>query len=212
MISVERAATTIAWICLGLGLVGCSRKSESSASANPRAAASVAAPARPSSANATSKSGAAATMKWPLPHDCDIVACTVGPGEPGVRCGPSGPCGNPCPAGMAPEASGGYCARRCRTAADCGGDPCTAEGVCDRWPREKPTCDAPEFCELSGGRGMGVRCGSGPCVPSCKKGLVLTGGTHCAKPCKSNADCPGGECDEVCGPLCPSEGCPYRWE
>jgi len=60
----------------------------------------------------------------------------------------------------------------------------------------------------------GFRCKpSDPCRNTCKKGLVLFGGTHCAKPCKNAADCPGGSCDNgVCGPLCPSEGCPYRWE
>ena len=70
-----------------------------------------------------------------------------------------------------------------------------------------------ESCNLPGG-GNGFRCkGAKKCGPACKRGLVLTGGTHCAKPCKSNAQCPGGECGEgTCGPLCPSEGCPYLWE
>ncbi|MCC6524340.1 MAG: hypothetical protein IT373_16900 [Polyangiaceae bacterium] len=149
---------------------------------------------------------------WPLPSDCEVQSCRLADGTPGVRCGASGACGNPCGAGRAPEKNGSYCSKRCQADGDCPGGKCAPEGVCDFWAKPL-ACDSYEFCDLPGGV-MGGRCKpSDPCQSPCKKGLVLTGGTHCAKPCKVPADCPGGECsDGVCTPLCPAEGCPYLWE
>lgn len=158
-------------------------------------------------------SPASASLRtWPV-RDCDNAApCRMPSGDPGMRCSASEACFNPCPAGMGPEKDGTFCAKICKSASDCAGDRCSPEGTCDRWPAPL-ACDAPEFCAMPGDFG-GFRCKpSDPCTSSCKKGLALYGGTHCAKPCKSAADCPGGSCDSgVCGPLCPSEGCPYRWE
>jgi hypothetical protein len=112
---------------------------------------------------------------------------------------------------MGPEKEGMFCAARCRTPADCGGDRCSPDGLCDRWPRPLG-CDSPELCDAGGSAGF--RCSAKErCQPACKRGLVLYGGTHCAKPCKGDAECPGGWCEtDICVPLCPSEGCPYRWE
>jgi hypothetical protein len=148
---------------------------------------------------------------WPLPPDCEIRTCQLPDGSPGVRCTAAEPCGNPCPAGMAPERNGMNCARRCGPGG-CRGGTCNSEGICDRWP--KPLrCEAPEMCRTPD-RLDGLRCeAADPCTVPCKPGLILYGGTHCAKPCRAMADCPGGECSAgVCGPLCPTEGCPYRWE
>jgi len=150
---------------------------------------------------------------WPLPPRClDAEPCKLASGEPGLRCEARERCFNPCPPGMGPERKGSYCAKLCKGSADCAGGTCTPEGICDRWPPPL-ACESAEICTLEGGI-PGARCKeSDPCQNPCKKGLVLYGGTHCAKPCKTNADCPGGDCGEgVCGPLCPSEGCPYRWE
>ena len=133
-------------------------------------------------------------------------------GEPGIRCGDDGACGNPCPAGLAPEPENlAYCSKRCATDKECAGDKCVG-GLCDRWP-PRVECDDSELCTMPGGD-PGFRCGAkGTCRRACKRGHVLFGGTHCAKKCTGASDCPGGQCaDRVCTPLCPSEGCPYRWD
>jgi len=150
---------------------------------------------------------------WPLPQECyPATECVIPDAGPGVQCAPGNPCFNPCPTGMAPEKGGSYCARTCRSDKDCSNKGRCVAGLCDRWP-PSPACENAAFCQLPGGA-TGLRCkDSEPCRNPCKPGHVLFGGTHCAKPCRSNADCPGGECTTgVCGPLCPSEGCPYRWE
>jgi hypothetical protein len=149
---------------------------------------------------------------WPV-RECESPApCRMPNGQPGMRCSETEACFNPCPAGMGPEKEGSFCAKICKTASDCGGDRCSPEGICDRWPAPLP-CQDPEFCTVSGDYG-GFRCSpSSPCQSPCKKGLVLFGGTHCAKPCEKESQCPGGHCENgICAPLCPSEGCPYRWE
>jgi len=149
---------------------------------------------------------------WPLPPECyPATRCAMPDGKPGLQCTPAGVCFNPCPAGMAPELEGTYCSRTCKSDKECGAGKCVS-GVCSKWP-PKLECEGTLFCELPGG-GAGVRCTEkDPCRNPCKPPLILYGGTHCAKPCKSAAECPGGECETgVCAPLCPSEGCPYRWE
>jgi hypothetical protein len=164
--------------------------------------------ARPPSASPA----APAPRTWPV-RDCDDAApCRMPNGDPGMRCSAAEACFNPCPAGMGPEKDGTFCAKICKSSSDCAGDPCSPEGICNRWPAPL-ACEEPDFCLMPDDFG-GFRCkSSDPCRSTCKKGLALFGGTHCAKPCKSAADCPGGSCDNgVCGPLCPSEGCPYRWE
>jgi hypothetical protein len=150
---------------------------------------------------------------WPMPSDClGADACKTADGEPGVRCSQGAPCYNPCPKGMGPEKGGSSCARLCKSKADCRAGRCTTEGICDRWPAPV-ACDAPHLCDLPGAR-TGIRCKpTDVCVSPCKDDLALVGGTHCAKVCWKNDDCPAGACTEgVCTPLCPSEGCPYRWE
>lgn len=158
---------------------------------------------------------------WPLPQTgCfDVTRCTADGGVPGVRCKPDGPCLQPCPQGMASDAEGRYCNARCTSDADCrkGGrtGKCTSEGLCDRFDVPPLTCDSLTQIECKTARGeFGWRCPDGPCRPACKPGLRLFGGTDCAKPCKSDRDCPGGgECMQgACIPVCPSEGCPYLWE
>jgi hypothetical protein len=134
-------------------------------------------------------------------------------GGAGLRCGDDGACGNPCLAGTGPEEGGTYCSKLCKLDKDCPGGTCAKNGVCDLWSHHALKCDDPALC-VTPTRGAGQRCKEGdPCLPVCKIGLVLAGGTHCAKPCKTNKDCPKGECDgTTCGPLCPAEGCPYLWE
>jgi hypothetical protein len=151
---------------------------------------------------------------WPLPRDCDATACRTAGGEPGIECkGTSGGCVNPCPAGMGPEDENlSYCSRLCKSDAECPGGKCSKGGVCNFWPAPAG-CDSMEVCTTADGK-TGTRCKpSDPCRNPCKKGLELYGGTHCAKPCQTAAQCPGGEClEDFCVPLCPSEGCPYAWE
>lgn len=152
------------------------------------------------------------TSAWPLDMEaCSATPCKLPDGTPGLRCTPGQACFNPCPPGLGPEGERWSCAKLCKTNADCGKDPCV-KGVCDRWPKH-PCKDPKDNCTTAEGE-MGFRCGpSDKCLSMCKRGLVVYGGTHCAKPCKADAECPGGSCAEgVCVPLCPSEGCPYRWE
>jgi hypothetical protein len=152
------------------------------------------------------------TTAWPLDMDrCAATPCTLPDGTAGLVCSPGQRCFNPCPAGLGPERDHWSCAKLCKSNTDCGDDPCR-HGVCDRWPRH--TCANPqENCTTADGQ-QGFRCSSrDPCRAMCKRGLVVYGGTHCAKACERAEDCPGGSCSEgVCVPLCPSEGCPYRWE
>jgi hypothetical protein len=185
----------------------------------PAASASSKAPAdRPAASVAASASPPVAarefpkrsTTAWPL-GDCEQIACKLADGTPGLKCNATQTCFNPCPSGMAVDKGGTYCTKVCKKDSDCGADKCSPQGVCDRWPPELK-CQSPEFCDEGGVTGH--RCSPrDKCVSPCKRGLVLTGGTHCAKPCKADGECPGGWCEEgVCIPLCPSEGCPYRWE
>lgn len=214
-------------VCATLAACGSSASNSGTASSGAAQHASAATSAKPKPSAATSTPAASAASAptatpaptltgkpagWPLPLECDIQVCKLDSGRPGVRCGSAGPCQNPCGEGRAPDKSGIYCTRLCAGPADCPGGSCTPEGACDFSPAPL-ACEAPEFCDLPGGS-MGARCKpTDPCTNTCKKGLVLYGGTHCAKPCKGPADCPGGTCEEdICGPLCPSEGCPYLWE
>jgi hypothetical protein len=166
---------------------------------------------------------------WPLIPYCAVEACTTATGERGVsyprgpgpgtdaRCKPQGQCFNPCPVGMAPNPQATFCERVCKGDAECEGGSCV-KGLCESMERPS-TADwqLQGECRTADGRdGFHVR-GDNHCYPWCKVGLVLYGGTHCVKPCASSADCPGGQCAReesppLCGPLCPSEGCPYPWE
>jgi hypothetical protein len=152
------------------------------------------------------------TDAWPLDMDnCSATPCKLPDGTPGLSCKPGQACFNPCPAGMGPEGERWYCAKLCKSSADCGKDPCE-NGVCNRWP--KHACKDPQDnCTTPDGQ-QGFRCSAkDKCLPMCKRGLSVYGGTHCAKACKGDKACPGGSCEEgFCVPLCPSEGCPYRWE
>lgn len=152
------------------------------------------------------------TDAWPIEMgDCSYTPCKLAGGAPGISCKPGQACFNPCLPGMGPEKDRWSCAKLCKSNADCGKDSCV-NGVCDRWPKH-PCKDPQDNCTTADGQ-VGFRCSAkDKCLPMCKRGLVAYGGTHCAKPCKSDGDCPGGWCSEdVCLPLCPSEGCPYRWE
>jgi hypothetical protein len=159
-----------------------------------------------------------AWRRYPLPAWCvrESQLCTTDEGAPGLRCGRDQTCFNPCPPGMGPEKRGLFCSPLCRSSAQCPGGTCTPEGVCDRWPSFDACPKEYTSCELPQGR-MGRTCG-GKCVNPCKKGLFLLAATSCVKACSSDADCPGGGCwtgtgtPSFCGPLCPSEGCPYLWE
>jgi hypothetical protein len=161
---------------------------------------------------------------WPL---CGAVERCVTPrGEPGFRytepplpgahCVHPQGCFNPCPAGMAPDfrhGLGDFCERICTRDDACDEGRCR-DGLCDSLG--DPPCGGPpgvEGCSMPDGR-AGFRCERcGPCYPWCKAGLDLSGGTHCVKSCSTSVDCPGGKCIEgACGPVCPSEGCPYPWE
>ena len=156
---------------------------------------------------------------WPLSRSCDRRRCTTALGDPGFRCGSGGACFNPCPTGLAPDAQGFFCERRCRADAECDEGRCTG-GLCDSMGA--PPCGGPPGiggCSMPDGRAGFLCADPGPCYPWCKAGLDLWGGTHCVKSCRSPADCPGGECAEktpegegICAPICPSEGCPYPWE
>lgn len=149
---------------------------------------------------------------WPAPSDCHET-CKTADGHAGLRCSPHGKCNNPCNAGMA-ILGGAYCVNECKSDKDCfRGDSCNPEGLCEP-PQSPETCSdgtAPGPCETKN-QGMGYGCPDA-CIKACPGRLVLVGGTHCGKPCKSDRDCPGGgpgACEGVCQPLCPN-GCPYLW-
>ena len=197
--------------------IACDCESRSKAPAKPEIVAPtpVATASVPAPAEAAPEPGpypARTTTKWPLDTEkCSFTPCKLPDGAPGLTCTAGQACFNPCPDGTGPERDHWSCAKLCRSNADCGKDPCV-NGVCDRWP--KHACKAPdESCTTADGE-MGFRCSAKhECKPMCKRGLAAYGGTHCAKKCKTNAECPGGTCEEgFCVPLCPSEGCPYRWE
>jgi hypothetical protein len=144
--------------------------------------------------------------------ECGMLACHQPSGEPGLKCSAEGACSNPCPKGLAPDPTNtSFCSKLCKSDRECGVDKCS-KGVYDRW--EHRDGDDTEMCPLRGNEGIKFRCKpNGPCKRPCKRGHRLFGGTDCAKPCKQSSDCPGGECAQgACIPLCPSEGCPYRWD
>jgi len=137
-----------------------------------------------------------------------MKACRTSGGEPGVQC-EGASCINPCPVGMAPGPGLTMCERLCKSDTECVGGTCLSEGMCGTVP--KLPCENGTLCTLPSGQ-AGLECG-GKCYNPCKPTHGLYGGTHCAKICKDNAECPGGECaDNYCTPLCPAEGCPYPWE
>jgi hypothetical protein len=154
--------------------------------------------------------------KFPLPPYCNdsVSSCLLPKGEPGLRCGYDDVCFNPCPRGLVPEEGGRFCAKPCRTQTDCARGTCVEPGYCDRWPRWDG-CAEPSFepCDTPDGA-FGRLC-NGKCVNACKPGHVTVGGTHCAKVCRSNADCGGYGCMKsdgppyTCGGLCPGRFCPY---
>lgn len=148
----------------------------------------------------------------------DARTCKTANGEPGVTVNGKD-CHNPCLPGMAPI-SNWQCASKCVADGDCTKDGRAGsckDGLCER-PIEL-ACQGggkPSKCKTDEGDD-GQRCKtSDECLQTnliCPSGLVMYGGTHCAKQCKTASDCPKGECsEEICGPLCPSEGCPYLWE
>ncbi len=163
--------------------------------------------------------------RWPLPRWCvyNQRPCRTAGGAPGLQCGGDTECWNPCPPGKAPR--GFYCARTCRTNADCRGGKCMLNepecpgggcdtGLCDGWPNLEG-CTEP--CSLPSGD-SGVRCGK-RCVSPCPRGFFPYGGTHCVKRCKSAADCNGKDVcstddgrNYFCGGLCPTESCPYPYD
>jgi hypothetical protein len=118
---------------------------------------------------------------------------------------------------MATDAQANFCERVCKADAECEGGRCV-DGLCNSLERPS-TADwqIRDGCRTADGRDGFHVDGDSRCYPWCKIGLVLYGGTHCVKPCASNADCPGSQCAReedppLCGPICPSEGCPYPWE
>lgn len=154
--------------------------------------------------------------KFPLPPYCNdnVSSCVSAAGEPGLRCGYDEVCFNPCPRGLVPERGGRFCAAPCRTQADCKQGTCVEPGYCDRWPRWDGCAESSfEPCDTREGA-FGRRC-NGKCVNVCKPGHVTVGGTHCAKLCRSDADCGGFGCVKSDGPpytcagLCPGRSCPY---
>lgn len=154
--------------------------------------------------------------KYPVPQWCvyRMTRCTTPKGELGVRCANDPVCFNPCPPGRAPNEAGVVCERTCRSDKDCNGGTCTREGLCEA---ERPCEVYGDACVLPNNV-TGHMC-EGKCVNPCGRGKVLVGGTHCAKQCWADADCPGFGCWKggglpyVCNaPLCPSNGCPYPWD
>lgn len=159
---------------------------------------------------------------YPLPRwglSGNTTLCTTEQGGPGLRCRDDSACFNPCPKGMGPERGGTFCAKTCGPGRPCNGGTCTPQGVCDRWPDFDACREQNQETCLTKSEEPGQIC-DGVCVGYCKEGLILVGGTHCAKPCKSDRDCGGtrNACwkDDgppyFCGMLCPSEGCPYLYE
>jgi len=150
--------------------------------------------------------------EWPAAGGCHNP-CMTDKGEPGVRCSEHSVCGNPCLPGMAVD--NGYCSRLCKSDKDCVGMVCGSKGVCTMPDRPKlETCrdgSEPGSCTTKKGQ-AGWGCPE-QCEKACRGRLILTGGTHCAKPCRSDRDCPKGSCNtDHCSPLCPMEGCPYLWD
>lgn len=113
-----------------------------------------------------------------------------------------------------------FCERLCRADADCDGGKCD-QGTCNSLEPSAAAIFYDGWCRLLDGRPGRVDEAAKLCAPQCKIGLLQVGGTDCVKPCKTQADCPGGKCMtdgpdntfRFCGPsVCPSEGCPYPWE
>lgn len=160
---------------------------------------------------------------WPLSTSVPHEECVTAAGEPGYRLvdRPGRPCFNPCPVGMAPGAFFfQFCERFCSADADCDGGRCES-GRCNSLFATADAIFHVDGCRLLDGRPGRIDEKRKLCLPDCKIGLVLMGGTDCVKPCTSAADCPGGRCMQdnpsnpfrFCGPgVCPSEGCPYPWE
>ena len=178
---------------------------------------------------------------WPISFSTCPASeeCETAEGEPGYRCSSGQKCFNPCPIGMVPGYAIGdetMCFRLCNDDHDCpgsawcvdaflpasGGERPPSVGLC--YDQEEPKNRSERSitdggCTTSDDR-QGYQVEGDPrCYPWCKRGLVLYGGTNCAKPCRTNGDCPGGWCERdqpsnpgVCAPVCPSEGCPYPWE
>lgn len=166
--------------------------------------------------------------------DCDLVD-----GTPGLCQGEK--CTDPCRADETYEWGVNLCRQNCDTKGECAVGKCL-EGRCEQFRRlgcvapNLPSCNLegdPEngtcvkgqcvhFCSVAANDGNlcerpgGGQCRDGKCEPACDAGLVLVGGTHCAKPCRTQADCPGGTCNndplgsQVCEPMCPPK-CPYKW-
>ncbi len=160
--------------------------------------------------------------EWPLPqYGVSREDCRTPTNELGTRCigddCKSHDCYNPCPRGKEADPSWSDCHRKCRKDADCDEGRCS-NGLCDSVLRAEAPCqfniNAP--CKTAGGNNGFLCKPGGRCYPFCTKGLSLFYGTDCAKPCRTNADCPGGSCSDLtgegsCAPVCPSEGCPTPW-
>jgi hypothetical protein len=105
-----------------------------------------------------------------------------------------------------------FCDKLCKTDADClAGAKCTDEKLCEGFPVF--SCSHVKDCPLADGH-LGARCrADDACKNPCKPGLFQSKSGDCAKPCKADADCPEGRCEEgFCGPTCPAKACPYLWE
>lgn len=139
--------------------------------------------------------------------------CTTAEEEPGIVCTADDLCCNPCLPNMA-TADGVSCHAQCARGEDCSVGDCD-DGVCVH--DSEPDCPAPETCRADSGD-YGRRCpGDTACVALCPSGQRLLGGTHCVRPCRTDADCPAGYCREGggfkhCSGLCPSAGCPYLYD
>jgi hypothetical protein len=214
-------------LCMGI-LAGCPASEQPTADVPTRApvattsaAPNVAPPATsaPAPAPPTLDPAAKWDGKWPLPQHAASDKCTTPSGEAGLTVNGKD-CFNPCRAGMAPSQDGWACVAKCAADADCNTSGLIGtcrSGVCDR-PQTLPCAGnkASAPCKTAEGED-GQRCeASDDCTRSdfiCPSGRIMYGGTHCAKACSKPADCPQGTCEEgICGPLCPSEGCPYFWE
>ena len=147
-------------------------------------------------------------LGWPLPKDCEPERCKTDSHELGLTCEEGGTCLNPCPVGLLPNKEGTFCEHACKVDRDCPGGSCTEEGICDAFPEFE--CTHLRDCPLADGH-TGAQCKkSDPCINPCKPGLFQAKSGDCAKPCTTNADCPGGHCDDgFCGP---TNAQPYPWE